>query len=160
MIRDFHRAKGGALLLGAAGPGLTGPFGAYGAAVRDDGDMEIEVLLVDNCAHEKAAVAVLRRALDDAGLKKAAFTTRVIADQAEAERAGFTGSPTFLIDGRDPFADPDRPPGLACRMYRTADGGLAGVPDAAELRHALEVSAGLEPGPSPSPPRPGDLSGG
>lgn len=122
--------------------------------------MEIEVLLVADCPHEKAAAAVLRQALDDAGLKEATFTTRIVADQAEVERAGFTGSPTFLLDGRDPFADPNRPPGIACRMYRTVDGGLAGVPDVGELRHALVASAGLEPGRSPSPPRPGDVSGG
>jgi hypothetical protein len=40
----------------------------------------------------------------------------VIADQAEAESAGFTGSPTFLVDGHDAFAEHGRSPGLACRV--------------------------------------------
>lgn len=90
-----------------------------------------------------------RRALDTAGLTEATFTTRVIADQAEAERAHFTGSPAFLPDGRDPFAEPDHPLGLACRTYRTADGGLTGVPDAGAPRQALEASTGPEQGRSP-----------
>lgn len=120
--------------------------------------MEIEVLLVAHCPHGTAAAVVLQQALDETGLTETAFTTRVVGDQAEADRAGFTGSPTFLIDGHDPLAAPGTPTGLACRMYRRAD-GLAGVPDVSELRHALVASAGPEPGRSPSPPRPGDSSG-
>jgi len=54
----------------------------------------------------------------------------------EVELLGFTGSPTILIDGVDPFAEPGRPAGLACRMYRTAT-GLAGTPDPADLREVL-----------------------
>lgn len=149
-IRDFYRAKGGASLLGS-GPGGVGPFGVYRDAARDDGDMEIEVLLMADCPHESTASAVLRQALDEAGLTETAFTTRIVADHGEAERAGFTGSPAFLIDGRDPFADPDRPPRLACRMYRTAD-GLAGVPSVGELRHSLVTSAAREPRPVPPHP--------
>ena len=40
----------------------------------------------------------------------------------QAEALGFRGSPTILIDGTDPFADPASPLGLACRVYRTACG--------------------------------------
>ncbi|KOU36500.1 hypothetical protein ADK54_33240 [Streptomyces sp. WM6378] len=61
--------------------------------------------------------------------------------KAEAERSGFTGSPTILADGRDPFAEPGRAPGVACRVYRSAD-GLAGVPALDELRDALRTAAG------------------
>ncbi|MFC8261184.1 hypothetical protein ACFUNF_27160 [Streptomyces sp. NPDC057291] len=39
----------------------------------------------------------------------------------------FTGSPTFLLNGRDPFAEPGRPAGLTCRVYRAPD-GLRGLP--------------------------------
>nr|WP_238426878.1 hypothetical protein [Streptomyces adustus] len=67
-------------------------------------------------------------------------TVRVVSDQAEAERIGFTGSPTIWIGGRDPFAEAGRAPGLACRVYRTPD-GLAGAPELDELRQALRVGA-------------------
>ncbi|MEK2479279.1 hypothetical protein [Streptomyces noursei] len=103
--------------------------------------MEIEVLVVPDCPNEKSAAEGLRRALDDIGLGDTAFTTRVITDQAEAEQSGFTGSPTILVDGRDPFAEPGRVAGLTCRAYRTPE-GLAGVPGLDELRQALRAAAG------------------
>src|SRR5262245_36102071 len=90
--------------------------------------VEIEILVVPDCPHSAPAADRARQALARVGLSGASVTTRVITDQDEAERAGFTGSPTFLVDGRDPFAEPGRTPGLTCRMYRTAD-GLSGLPD-------------------------------
>jgi hypothetical protein len=54
----------------------------------------------------------------------------------EAERSAFRGSPTVLVDGRDPFATGDEPVGLACRVYVT-DAGLAGAPTEQQLRAAL-----------------------
>ncbi len=53
-----------------------------------------------------------------------------------AERLAFRGSPTVLIDGRDPFATGDEPVGLACRVYGT-DAGLAGAPNEQQLRDEL-----------------------
>ncbi|WP_406436950.1 hypothetical protein OHB14_60685 [Streptomyces sp. NBC_01613] len=103
--------------------------------------MEIEILVVPGCPNEKPVADQLRRALDDVGLSRETFTTRVIDGQAEAEQIGFTGSPTVLIDGRDPFAEPGRVPGLACRVYRTPD-GLAGVPALRQLRQALKDGGG------------------
>lgn len=84
-------------------------------------------MVVPDCPDEGAAADLLRRALDDVGLRETGFATPVVTGQEEAERIGFTGSPTILVDGRDPFAEPGRVPGLACRVYRTP-GGLAGVP--------------------------------
>ncbi|MFF4756113.1 hypothetical protein ACWD5R_37240 [Streptomyces sp. NPDC002514] len=99
--------------------------------------MEIEILVVPDCPHQQLAEERVRQALDAAGLTTVGVTTRVVGDQAEAERAGFTGSPTILVDGRDPFAEPGATPTLACRMYR-APGGLAGAPDVDRIRRALE----------------------
>ncbi|MFB7496349.1 hypothetical protein ACFC09_16950 [Streptomyces sp. NPDC056161] len=99
--------------------------------------MEIEILVVPDCPHQRLAEERVRQALDVAGLTTAGVTTRVVGDQAEAERAGFTGSPTILVDGRDPFAEPGATPTLACRMYRT-QGGLAGAPGVDRIRRALE----------------------
>ncbi|WP_254706746.1 hypothetical protein [Streptomyces lunaelactis] len=102
--------------------------------------MDIEILLVPGCPNETLAAERLRCALDTSGLSSIGFTTRIVTGQAEAERIGFTGSPTILIDGRDPFAEPRHTPGLSCRMYRTAD-GLAGAPDAGQLHEALRAAA-------------------
>jgi hypothetical protein len=56
-------------------------------------------------------------------------------DHAVAER--FPGSPTFHIQGRDLFADPAAPFGVACRLYSTPQ-GLAGAPTVEQLVHVLE----------------------
>jgi hypothetical protein len=55
----------------------------------------------------------------------------------QAERLEFRGSPTVLVDGRDPFAEGDEPVGLSCWVYPTAD-GYRGAPTRAQLREALE----------------------
>ncbi|PCG85010.1 hypothetical protein CIB93_15960 [Streptomyces sp. WZ.A104] len=101
--------------------------------------MEIEVLVVPGCPNQKLVEERLRQALDDAGLPVTTFTTRVISDQGEAERSGFTGSPTILIDGRDPFAEPGASPSVACRIYRTP-GGLAGAPEVNQIQQALQAA--------------------
>ncbi|MGW3353420.1 hypothetical protein ACWDA3_59915 [Nonomuraea rubra] len=124
MIPGPHRMKGGAPLLGAL-PGQSGPFGPHGAGMRDAADVEIELLVVPDCPNQQLAAERLRQTLGEAGLHATGFTTRMIADQAEAERTGFTGSPTILLDGRDPFAEPGATPSLACRLYRTPDGPAA-----------------------------------
>ncbi|WP_406055666.1 DsbA family protein [Streptomyces sp. NBC_01077] len=102
--------------------------------------MDITVLVVPDCPNEKLVIERLRQALADVGLRDAVVSARVLTAQAEAERYGFTGSPTVLVDGRDPFADADRPPGLACRVYRTPE-GLAGAPGVDQLRRELAAAA-------------------
>lgn len=52
-------------------------------------------------------------------------------------RLGMTGSPTFLVDGVDPFAVPGAPASVACRLYRRPDGRAEGAPSVADLRRAL-----------------------
>ena len=65
--------------------------------------------------------------------------TRVLVESLEeADRVGFRGSPSVLIDGTDPFSDPDAPVGLSCRLYPTPD-GLAGSPTREQLREALSA---------------------
>ncbi|WP_081722413.1 hypothetical protein [Saccharopolyspora rectivirgula] len=79
--------------------------------------MEVEVLTVPNCPNAAPMVAQVRQALDAVGLRDIEVTTRVIVDHEQAKRTAFTGSPTILIDGHDPLAEPGRSTGLACRVY-------------------------------------------
>ena len=76
----------------------------------------------------------------DIGLPHADFHTIVITSQEDADRRGFIGSPTFLVDGTDVFAEPGRPRGLSCPLYRSPD-GVGGVPGLSELRQALKRAA-------------------
>lgn len=61
---------------------------------------------------------------------------RKVASVEDAGRLSFRGSPTILVDGRDPFARGDEPVGLSCRVYVT-DQGLRGAPSVEQLREAL-----------------------
>ena len=48
------------------------------------------------------------------------------------------GSPTLLIDGVDPFAEPGQQPSLSCRLYRDDGGRIAPAPSVRQLRQAIE----------------------
>lgn len=61
---------------------------------------------------------------------------RKVSTPEQAEQLHFRGSPTVLVDGRDPFARGDEPVGLACRVYPT-DEGLVGAPTEQQLREVL-----------------------
>jgi Alkylmercury lyase len=67
---------------------------------------------------------------------------RVISDEGEAARWGMRGSPTLLIDGVDPFAEPGQRASLSCRLYRGDDGRASGAPTVDQLRQAIEQAAG------------------
>jgi hypothetical protein len=104
--------------------------------------VNIELLVVPDCPHEAVAATRLRRALDEIGPLDAAFTRRVVTTWAEAEKAGFTGSPTIPVDGHDLLPEPEPAPGPACRIHRTP-GGHDGTPDPARLRETLQHPAPL-----------------
>ena len=106
----------------------------HAGLVADDGFMNVELLVVLECPNEGEAAVRLREALDDVGLVTTPFRTTVINTLAEAEACDFVGSPTILIDGRDPFAAPEARPALACRVYPGVT-GLVGVPP---LREGVE----------------------
>lgn len=97
--------------------------------------MDVELLVVPACPNEIAAYDLIRAALADIGVL-ASMTTTVIDSDEQAQARGFTGSPMFLINGRDPFAEPGAVVGVACRVYRTPT-GLAGVPTLEDLREEL-----------------------
>lgn len=78
--------------------------------------------------------------------KEATIVFQEVAGHEDAIVHRFRGSPTVLIDGVDPFGD-EAPLGLACRVYRTAD-GQTGSPTLHQLRDAIE-RAGQWSGPGP-----------
>jgi hypothetical protein len=103
--------------------------------------MDIELLVVEDCPHQAAAAELIATAVADTAVK-ATITHTTIANEDQATQRGFTGSPTFLLNGTDPFARPGAPVALVCRLYSTPD-GLRGVPGVRDLRQALKrVAAG------------------
>ncbi len=100
--------------------------------------MEIELRYFDGCPNWKTTETRVLRLLDELGISATVRLTRVETFEA-AERLGFRGSPTLLLDGTDPFTDPSSPIGLSCRIYRT-EAGLAGSPSEAQLRLVLAAA--------------------
>jgi len=70
----------------------------------------------DGCPYWRVPEARLREALAGLGDTAASVTYEWVETPEQAERNGFRGSPTILVDGRDPFAHPDYPIGLSCRL--------------------------------------------
>ena len=97
--------------------------------------MTVTLVYFDGCPHWTTLEERLRTALHRIG-SQASVERRLVETVAEAAALGFTGSPTILVDGRDPFDVPSTPPGLSCRLYRTPD-GLAGSPIIDQLVEAL-----------------------
>ena len=72
------------------------------------------------------------------------FEEQEITDDAQAQELGFYGSPTYLVNGRDPFAPPDGVPcrAQACRAYTNSEGSISPVPDLSQLMAALTEAGG------------------
>lgn len=96
---------------------------------------DVQLLYFAGCPNWQETDERLREAIDRLGL--AVSVTHVDVGAAEAAaRLSFRGSPTVLVDGRDPFADEDAPVGLSCRVFRTPE-GLHGAPTVEQLVEAL-----------------------
>ncbi len=94
------------------------------------------MLHVEACPHLELA----RRRVDEALARvgaDAGVRTQQVSTAEQAERWGFAGSPTILVDGSDPFPAPPDRAGLACRLYPT-DEGAQGAPTVEQLVTVLE----------------------
>jgi hypothetical protein len=100
--------------------------------------MELVVLTVADCPNAAAFEERLAAALT--GWPHTVVRRRVIASEQEAAEDGMHGSPTLLVDGTDPFAEPGQPHSLSCRLYRDASGRTGPVPSVKELRRALTAA--------------------
>jgi hypothetical protein len=99
--------------------------------------MLVQLLYFDDCPNWKVARRRLHEALGAAGLaQEVEVTYQRVVTAEEAERVGFHGSPTILVEGRDPWADNGATGGLSCRIYRT-EHGSGGAPSVAQLTEAL-----------------------
>jgi hypothetical protein len=97
--------------------------------------MRIELLYFDGCPTYRNAEEDLRRVLAEEGVEAEVELVEVNSDE-KARQLGFPGSPTLRIDGRDPFAVPERgEESLACRVYATPE-GMKGTPTMARIREA------------------------
>ena len=102
--------------------------------------MEVRLLYFDDCPNWRLAEARLLEAVAELGKSAPAVVYERVCTPEQAAQVGFRGSPTILIDGRDPFADSADPAGLSCRLYR-GPAGVEYAPTVQQLRAVL-VDAG------------------
>lgn len=100
------------------------------------GPRAVTLRYFEGCPNAGLARTRLAEALRRVGLDPTAIALEEVATPEEADRLGFLGSPTILIDGRDPFAGGDGSGGLACRLYET-ETGPQGSPTVAQIEAAL-----------------------
>ena len=96
--------------------------------------MDVTLLYFENCPNWR--IADQRLAVIAAERPDVVLSRHRVETVEEADRWGFHGSPSILVDGVDVFAEPGAAVGLSCRVYRTPD-GLAGAPTMEQLRAAL-----------------------
>jgi hypothetical protein len=107
--------------------------------------VDVELLWWRGCPSWERALRMLREEMATVGLDPEAVRVTEIEGEADAERRGFHGSPTILVDGRDfQPPGPEEPRGLVCRVYRRRDGVVSPLPDRADIREALEGSVERE----------------
>lgn len=94
---------------------------------------ETQVLYVEGCPHVALATDRLRTALDSLGID-VPVQQQLVESEKQAAALDFGGSPTVLVDGRDPF--PAAPSGLSCRLCATEE-RTQGAPSVAQLVEAL-----------------------
>lgn len=107
--------------------------------------MDIEILVVPDCPHAAPVTARVLDALERAGLS-ARITETAIESPAVAQARGMRGSPTILVDGRDPFVSHgDEPGSISCRLY-PSDDGLSGLPSVDQLIAVLVSKRSIDAG--------------
>lgn len=96
-----------------------------GPRMLDVTKSEITLRYFDGCPNWEVAKARVEDAIEEVGAPSVVRLEQVETPE-EADALLFRGSPTILIDGKDPF-DESGPTGLSCRVYRT-EAGLEGAP--------------------------------
>ena len=102
--------------------------------------MEIQLLYFEGCPHWTVMEERLREALSLAGNSQA-IEHVLVESPEEADALHFTGSPSLLIGGQDPFPSSSTEFGLSCRVYSTP-GGPQGAPTVEQLVSAIGERSG------------------
>lgn len=80
------------------------------------GDVDVEFLFFEGCLGHARARPLLESVLAEEGVRDPVRYIK-IANQEDAVRHRFQGSPTIRINGRDIVEQPDADYALRCRVY-------------------------------------------
>ena len=98
--------------------------------------MKITIQYFDGCPHWTLAEERVRNVLRRLQADDVTLDYELIDSPEMAVRVEFHGSPTILVDGRDPFATGAEPVGLSCRVFSTEE-GAQGAPTERQIATAL-----------------------
>lgn len=98
--------------------------------------MKVEVLYVTGCPSHRAAVAMVREALEAQGVASQ-IEEVLVKDGEMARELQFPGSPTIRINGRDVAGEPHSAASfaLSCRLYSGSK--QAGLPPPEVIHRAV-----------------------
>ena len=99
--------------------------------------MKIDLLYFDDCPSWKGGLENLKAALEAEGLDAEIHLIEV-ADNEEAARLKFLGSPSFCVNGVDWWPEERDEYSLSCRVYPTPE-GVKGAPTVKMLREKLRM---------------------
>jgi len=102
--------------------------------------MKVEILYFECCPSWKDGLANMKEALQKEK-QTAEVDLVLVADNRQAERLKFLGSPSFRIHGVDLWPEERQQYALGCRVYATAT-GLKGVPTVEMLRERIRTHLG------------------
>ena len=94
---------------------------------------KVMLIYFEGCPHWCTALEHLEQALDRVG-RSDPVTLRLATNESEAQENHMAGSPTILINGRDPF--PGGRPTWGCRLY-PSEAGSIGAPSIDSLVELL-----------------------
>jgi hypothetical protein len=103
------------------------------------GTVRVQLLYFDGCPHWTVMEERLREALTLTGSPQA-IEHCLVETPEEADEYRFAGSPSILLNGRDPFATSPSEVGLTCRVFSTPD-GAADAPTVEQLVAAIRGAA-------------------
>jgi hypothetical protein len=96
----------------------------------------VQLLYFDGCPHWTLMEERVRKALIMSGIPPT-IEHYLVKIPEDADDYCFAGSPSILLNGRDPFSASSGQAGLTCRVYSTPD-GAAGAPTVAKLVAAIK----------------------
>jgi hypothetical protein len=97
--------------------------------------VNVQLLYIDGCPHWKMMEDRLHCALEVLGIETT-IERCLVENQEDADRFSFPGSPSVLLDGRDPFPMNSDSFGVTCRRYLTP-AGPSGTPTVGQLTEVI-----------------------
>lgn len=101
-------------------------------------DLRVELLAIEGCPHLEQARRDLESVLRK-GIIEVPIQLIFVTGPDDAEFLHFQGSPTIRVNGQDVDPQPDLPVAVACRVYRDANGNVAGSPPIELIRAAVDA---------------------